>query len=202
MAKKKDVQSTQLPEEEALIARVDAMMDTRRPEPTAQPASQNKDDKQPPPLDIFKGVPDAPTQVVTAAKEVAGPPNLPGKATKTAAKKPELELPPEPKKEKTEAAPKTITPLAETTNDTIEPAPIPDTTIIDSQDIDQAVDEIVVREADTVLAVEDARLQKKIAQAAPPAKPHRFLRGVMTVMMVVFGVGMILVIYLALSSFL
>jgi hypothetical protein len=187
MAKKKDIAATRTSEEEALIARVDAMMNTNLTEPLKAPPVKNKDEKQPPPLDIFKDVPNAPTQIVVSTKEAAGPPNLPGKASKPSPKKADI-------KSEVQSNPPKI--------EKIEPAPIPGTTIIDNQEIDKAVDEIVVREADTVLAVEDARLQQKIAQAAPPAHPHRFLRGVMTVLMVALGVGMILVIYLTLSSFL
>jgi hypothetical protein len=201
MAKKKDIVANRTSEEEALIARVDAMMNTNQTEPVKVPVAISKNEKQPPPLDIFKDVPNAPAQVVTSTKEAAGPPNLPGKSSKPSPKKTPV-MQSAPAKIGKTAAVKPIQPSDDMASETIEPAPIPDITIIDNQDIDKAVDEIVVREADTVLAVEDARLQQKTAQAAPPAHQHRFLRGVMTVLMVALGVGMILVIYLSLSSFL
>jgi hypothetical protein len=201
MAQKKDDQPVQLTEEEALIERVDAMLDPKRPDAPVQVAS-SKDD-QPPPLDIFKDVPDAPTGTVavetkSAQKNSTEPPSappLPGKpkkqtmaSTEPAVTKTEITEPEQPRE-----------------SPALEDVPaenIPETSIIDGADNDTAVDDIVANEADTVLAVEDAKLQREATKVASEPHPHHFLRGIMTTLLIVLAVGMFLVIYLTVTSLL
>ena len=206
MAKKQ--QESAKTEEAALIEKVDAMMDTKRPESAAPAPADKPVSQSPPPLDIFKDA-KPPVAVVaepaqTEAAKTAPP--LPVKPAAKPASPPKAEV-------KTDVAEvnETISPEtpaapaapAEPVIDTDELAdPLPDQTVIDGSENDRAVDDIVAHEADTILAVEDAKLEQVAAKSAAVKPRHHRLRGFMTLLMVVFMTGIILVIYLTVSSIL
>jgi hypothetical protein len=151
MTAKKNHDSEPLPEEAALEARIDAMMDPRRPDKAPAASAKASQEASPPPLDIFK---DKPAPVVAALKTAPPVPS--------ANPEPEPLPEPEPKAE----APAEPTPAAETEPPTEQPEPEtsaaaePPTapegkTVIDGEETDKAVDDIAASDGDTLLASED-----------------------------------------------
>jgi hypothetical protein len=125
-------------EEDALIQRVDAMMDPKAGQTipakpmTPSPAPDTK--TQPPPLDIFN--------------ETKTAPEIPGKTVKPA--KAETKRPKTPKTE-----------ASESVLEAAGPAEInEENSRIENADTDKAVDDIVAGESDTILAAEDAANKK------------------------------------------
>lgn len=146
-------------EKDALVQRVDEMMDARitAPQPVKPPvpkARQNAD--TPPPLDIFK--------------ETKTAPPVPGKTFQ----------PTDPP-----AEPKQSVPVANPASETItEPAEqeesAPGTNLItdenpriENQETDEAVDDIVAHESDSLLAAEDETVKKAQKAAEPPVNDWR-----------------------------
>lgn len=135
--------------EEELIKRVDAMLDPKLPDPApeeSKPTTEPKSQPTPPPLDIFKDTKTAP--------------EIPGKTVKPDAKSTTIEQLAEKKVEKP------IEPIAKPNNSVseeaqIEPIPIDESNpTIENKETDKAVQDIVAKEGDALLAAQDAAINK------------------------------------------
>jgi hypothetical protein len=185
MVKKKNRKQAELSEEEKVIGkRVDAMMDPRLPDPApVKPGTV-------PPLDIFKDAPAEAAKTAKTAPEVsgkllqkvdAGPPEAkpkPVRVPKTPKPEPQPEKQPEP----------------QAAND---PAKA-QTTDLDDQATDQAVKDIASKEANTMLALQDAvgrkashlagNLAQKDRQAARKRKWAWFMLFMLAVVLLLLAV--------------
>lgn len=160
MATKKDQKTDGPNDQEALNRRVDAIMDPALPDPEPAPAKGSKV----PPIDIFKDAPPAVAQAAKTAPEVSGDllKDVDSKAIEEQAapavstKKPKITSAP-----KSEKSTKTIK-VAPTAEPVPEEASAPSkpkknkTTDLDDKETDRAVDDIAAKEADTLLALQDA----------------------------------------------
>lgn len=164
MVKKKNRKPAELSEEEVLGKRVDAIMDPRLPDPApVKPGTV-------PPLDIFK---DAPAEVAKTAKTA---PEVSGKLLQKVDAGP-AEDQPTPAKSKPVQAPRTPKPAPQpekqpepqVANDTAKAQ----TTDLDDQATDQAVKDIAAKEANTMLALQDAVGRKASRLAGNLAQKDR-----------------------------
>jgi len=154
-------------EDEALVKRIDEMMDPRATKASSAPTTANAetpkptDTPQPPPLDIFK--------------EAKTAPIVPGTITK-----PEDSKAPTPAKEipnKTEDKPEPDPSAEKEVDEEPEVAQIVEQSIdeknseIENPETDKAVEDIVAKEGDTVLDVEDKAIER--ANSAVSDKPKK-----------------------------
>lgn len=163
MAKDK-TKPTEQAKEDPLTRRVDEMMDVRRPDPSAAAAdAPAKSDKTPPPLDIFKDAPTAPKLPPKLLKEIEEETSKDDgekiTVSRVAAKKPESTKQEVPDSTEPEVADKTVEALPEEA----------ESAEIDNPDTDKAVQDIVAKEGDEVLAVEDAQTKQA---SQPPTSGH------------------------------
>lgn len=214
MAKKKA--ASDIPDDlKALEAKVDAMMD-----PRPQQKSQSTTDVAVSPDDLKQQiaaniglpkeeVPEAKLTIQSVATPVATTaPELPGAAPKSKAKaskqsKPVKVVDPKPVEPQPEAAPQEPEPepsedAPEQTASDAETATVEAATSLEPQielegtELDAAVDDIVVEEADTVLAVEDARRGHKARQADAVAKPQHPLASILwTALLIALLIGIV-----------
>ena len=211
MAKKKP--TPDVPDDlKALEAKVDAMMDPR-PAAKAQPPTDvavSPDDlKQQIAANIGLS-PEQPTETSVAIQSVATPlattaPELPGAAPKSKAKPPKQTKVIEPKPDEPKAEPVSTVPETEAAETVSEQAPESDTELVteskvdvepkvelEGAELDAAVDDIVVEEADTVLAVEDARRGHKVREAEAATKPkHQVVSVLWTALLIALLIGII-----------
>lgn len=211
MAKKKP--AADVPDDlKALEAKVDAMMDPR-PAAKAQPATDvavSPDDlKQQIAANIGLPQEEANKTEVTI-QSVATPlattaPELPGAASKSKPKQAKQvkvvgAQPADPKAEAELATsePESIDSTPEPVESDAEPAaPEPATDLepeieLEGAELDAAVDDIVVEEADTVLAVEDARHGHKVRQAEAAVRPkHPVASLLWTALLIALLIGII-----------
>ncbi|HWB38657.1 MAG TPA: hypothetical protein VG604_00245 [Candidatus Saccharimonadales bacterium] len=166
MAKDKDKASVD-PHEEELIKHVDAMMDISKPDPVVATPTPKSDDS---PIDIFKDAATAgtaPKLPSTLLKEIETTP------AKTSAKPTKIATAEAEPDESTEAPAKTgddepspnDPETEQATNDKGEA-----TVKLDDPDTDKAVDSIVAKEGDEVLAVEDAKTKRGSVVPKKPSK--------------------------------
>ena len=141
MAKQKSDAKGAVPEHEELVKRVDAMMD---PKAGASVASS------------ISAPVEAKAEVPSTAPELPGAPKI-TKLTKPAKKTKKIK-PIEPEKPNTEAVPVAV-------KKTTPELPLDPSIDLDDTTTEDAVDDIVVKEADTVLAVEDAQRGRKQREA-------------------------------------
>lgn len=142
--KKKKVESPT--QDQILEERVDAMMDPKRPSDEkmpSEPANAKAEDETLPPLDIFDGATTAPPVPNGLANEI-----------------PLEQVEPADTDNKAEDV------------STNEPQDIPPEPQLDDAVSDAAVDDIVARESDTVLAAEDAALKSQNVHEPKPKKIH------------------------------
>lgn len=146
--------------EEELIKRVDAMLDPKQPD-TSQPlvksATEPKNQPAPPPLDIFKDTKTAP--------------EVPGKTITPAAKSATIEQLADTKPP--EAVPTKVEPQQPEAPDEalIEAQAIDESNAkIENRETDKAVEDIVAKEGDALLAAQDAAA-KKANNPKPAEKP-------------------------------
>ncbi len=166
MVKKKNLKPAEISAEEVLGKRVDAMMDPRLPDPApAKPGAV-------PPLDIFKDAPDEVTKTAKTAPEVSGKllqkvdaepaENQPTPAKQKPAQASETPKPtPEPQPERE--------PGPQAANNTVKAQ----TTNLEDQATDQAVNDIASKEANTMLALQDAVGRKASRLAGNLAQKDR-----------------------------
>lgn len=210
MAKKKA--TPDVPDDlKALEAKVDAMMDPR-PAAKAQPPTDvavSPDDlKQQIAANIGLS-PEQPTETTVAIQSVATPlattaPELPGAASKPKPKakppKPTKVIEPkadEPKIESESTASETEAVSAQATDSDTEfvtesTVDVEPKVVLEGAELDAAVDDIVVEEADTVLAVEDARRGHKVREAEATIKPkHQVASALWTALLIALLIGII-----------
>lgn len=211
MAKKKP--AADVPDDlKALEAKVDAMMDPR-PAAKAQPATDvavSPDDlKQQIAANIGLPQEEANKTEVTI-QSVATPlattaPELPGAASKSKPKQAKQvkvvgAQPADPKAEPEPKAldePEPSDSAPELTDTDVESPPEPPAEIepeieLEGAELDAAVDDIVVEEADTVLAVEDARHGHKVRQAEAAVRPkHPVASLLWTALLIALLIGII-----------
>ena len=144
--------------EEELIKRVDAMLDpkaTNQPAPATKSTVEPKAQAAPPPLDIFKDTKTAPevpgaTVKPTTQTELKSAPTI-----EQIADKAEQKQTTEPT---VETKPKVIAPVEE---QQVEPTPIDESNPkIENKETDKAVEDIVAKEGDALLAAQDAAVKK------------------------------------------
>lgn len=169
---KRKNESKKSPEQQALEARVDAMMDPKRSDAetsteVSEPPKKPPKSSTPPPA--AADVKTAPRLSATLRKQItvadAGdkpaaeePPKKPVKQAKTAPKNEATEEPaPEPAEEKPAEAEQSE--IAETEDATMQ------STDIDDEGVDEAVDDIVRYEGDVMLAVADATADERSREA-------------------------------------
>ncbi len=164
MAKKKGHESAEISEAEALGKRVDAIMDPNLPDP-AQPKTADV-----PPIDIFKDAPADVTKATKTAPEVSG--KLLQKVDTEAIK----EQPQTPIKPRVKPAVRPTSSPANVQPSQPEKPAKPakaKTTELDDQATEQAVDDIAAKEANTMLALQDAIGRKASHVAGDLAQQDR-----------------------------
>lgn len=160
-------------EDEALVERIDQMMDPRAtktpPVPTSSAAEAPKpaDTAQPPPLDIFKEAKTAPIVPGTVTKPTTDKAPTPAKENPSQAGNKE-DSEPSPEKaadDETEEAQITEQPIDETNPE------------IENKETDKAVEDIVAKEGDAVLDAEDKAIERANSAASDkPKKASKFKR--------------------------
>jgi hypothetical protein len=125
------------PQESALAARIDAMLDPRQPQQATSQKAGSSD--APPPLDIFKGK----TAPIESPVEIKTAPPVPGEPS------PDRALPPK------ATSPETSQPPEQPLDDATDTEPI------DDAQTDKAVDEIAASDGDALIASEDEARQPK-----------------------------------------
>lgn len=148
-------------EEEALIERVDAMMDPKKPD--LAPGSTSKSGDQP--LDIFAGLKTKPPIEIMDDEEPSEDDDTDSQEPKEEKVEPEIIEEPE----LTEAVePESNEPES---NDAAEPYSVDeatDSSLLDDPATDKVVDEIIVSDSDNLLSAEDA-----IASTKPQVEPKK-----------------------------